>query len=113
MKRALAIVVLGGSRGIGHAIVERAVADGHRVFAGARGARDLAALKHAVARQPGTFGTAVVDVGDDASLGAFYAAARAALGAFDAPRGIDVVVNNAAIEGHGRLTETPPEVIEA
>lgn len=100
-------MVLGGSRGIGRVIVERAVAEGHRVFAGARGEADLAALQRALTDQPGTLRTAAVDVGEDASMRAFYAAARAALGK------IDVVVNNAAAEGYGRLAEMSPETIEA
>jgi 3-oxoacyl-[acyl-carrier protein] reductase len=105
--RSLAIVVLGGSRGIGRSIVERALADGHRVFAGARGEADLATLQRAPASPPGTLRTATVDAGDDASVRAFYAAAGAALGP------IDVVVNSAAVEGHGRLAEMSPEAIEA
>jgi NAD(P)-dependent dehydrogenase (short-subunit alcohol dehydrogenase family) len=103
----LAIVVLGGSRGIGRAIVACAVAEGHRVFAGARGELDLAALSRALTGPRGTLRTAAVDLGDDASVRAFYAAARAALGE------IDVVVNNAAVEGYGRLAEMSPEAIEA
>lgn len=106
-RRSLAIVVLGGSRGIGRSVVERAVADGHRVFAGARGEADLAALQRALADPPGALRTATVDAGDDASVRAFYAAAGAALGA------IDVVVNNAAVEGYSRLAEMSPEAIES
>jgi len=104
--RPLAIVVLGGSRGIGRAIVACAVAEGHRVFAGARGELDLAALARAMAGQRGTLRTSAVDLGDDASVRAFYAAARAAL------HEIDVVVNNAAVEGYGRLAEMSPAAIE-
>ena len=106
-KPSLAIVVLGGSRGIGRSIVERAVAEGHRVFAGARGEADLAALTRGLTDRPGTLRTAAVDVGDDASLGAFYAAVGAALGK------IDVVINNAAVEGYGSLAEMSPATIEA
>jgi len=103
----LAIVVLGGSRGIGRAIVARAVAEGHRVFAGARGELDLAALARALTGERGTLHTSAVELGDDASVRAFYAAARSALGR------IDVAVNNAAVEGYGRLAEMSPEAIEA
>jgi NAD(P)-dependent dehydrogenase (short-subunit alcohol dehydrogenase family) len=48
-----------------------------------------------------------VDVGDDASQRAFFGAARAFLG------GLDVVVNNAAREGYGRLDEMALEDVEA
>ncbi|CAN96854.1 MULTISPECIES: SDR family NAD(P)-dependent oxidoreductase [Sorangium] len=107
-ERTLAIVVLGGSRGIGRAIVARALAEGHRVFAGARDERALLALQQGAAPEgAGRLGTGAVDVGDDASQRAFFGAARAFLG------GIDVVVNNAAREGYGRLDEMALEEVEA
>ncbi|WP_437276369.1 SDR family oxidoreductase [Sorangium sp. So ce375] len=108
-ERALAIVVLGGSRGIGRAIVARALAEGHRVFAGARGEGALLALQQSAAPAGAgpRLGTRAVDVGDDASQRAFFGAARAFLG------GVDVVVNNAAREGYGRLDEMALEDVEA
>ncbi|WP_437974105.1 SDR family oxidoreductase [Sorangium sp. So ce295] len=107
-ERTLAIVVLGGSRGIGRAIVARALAEGHRVFAGARDERALLALQQGAAPEnAGRLGTSTVDVGDDASQRAFFGAARAFLG------GLDVVVNNAAREGYGRLDEMALEDVEA
>ena len=108
-ERALAIVVLGGSRGIGRAIVARALAEGHRVFAGARDEGALLALQQSAAPAGAglRLGTRAVDVGDDASQRAFFGAARAFLG------GIDVVVNNAAREGYGRLDEMALEDVEA
>ncbi|MDC0678801.1 SDR family NAD(P)-dependent oxidoreductase [Sorangium atrum] len=108
-ERTLAIVVLGGSRGIGRAIVARALAEGHRVFAGARDERALLALQQSAAPEGAgrRLGTGAVDVGDDASQRAFFGAARAFLG------GIDVVVNNAAREGYGRLDEMALEDVEA
>lgn len=108
-ERALGIVVLGGSRGIGRAVVARALSDGHRVFAGARDEGALRALQQDLApeRAARRLGTAAVDVGDDASQRAFFGAARAFLG------GIDVVVNNAAREGYGRLDEMALDDVEA
>ncbi|WP_437650877.1 SDR family NAD(P)-dependent oxidoreductase [Sorangium sp. So ce362] len=108
-ERALAIVVLGGSRGIGRAVVARALQEGHRVFAGARGEEGLLALQQRFASEHAgrRLGTGAVDVGDDASQGAFFGAARAFLG------GIDVVVNNAAREGYGRLDEMALEEVES
>ncbi|XXY49949.1 SDR family oxidoreductase [Sorangium sp. So ce269] len=108
-ERALAIVVLGGSRGIGRAVVARALAEGHRVFAGARDEKALLALQQAFASEHAgrRLGTGPLDVGDDASQRAFFGAARAFLG------GIDVVVNNAAREGYGRLDEMALEDIES
>ncbi|WP_438011605.1 SDR family oxidoreductase [Sorangium sp. So ce321] len=108
-ERALAIVVLGGSRGIGRAVVARALAEGHRVFAGARDEKALLALQQAFAPEHAgrRLGTGPLDVGDDASQRAFFGAARAFLG------GIDVVVNNAAREGYGRLDEMALEDIES
>lgn len=108
-ERTLGIVVLGGSRGIGRAIVARALEEGHRVFAGARDEKALLALQQRFAPEHADrrLGTAAVDVGDDASQRAFFSKARAFLG------GLDVVVNNAAREGYGRLDEMALEDIES
>ena len=78
-----AVVVTGGASGIGKAIAEAFTANGDRV---------------AVLDRSGAAGTIDVDVSDEASVRAAFAAARAQLG------GIDILVNSA-----GLLTESPLE----
>ena len=78
-----AVVVTGGASGIGKAIAEAFTASGDRV---------------AVLDRSGAAGTIEVDVSDEVSVRAAFAAARAQLG------GIDILVNSA-----GLLTESPLE----
>ncbi|WP_427174854.1 SDR family NAD(P)-dependent oxidoreductase [Arthrobacter sp. 92] len=78
-----AVVVTGGASGIGKAIAEAFTANGDRV---------------AVLDRSGAAGTIAVDVSDEESVRAAFAAARAELGS------IDVLVNSA-----GLLTESPLE----
>lgn len=97
-KRAL---VTGGNRGIGLEVVRLLSGLGLEVFLGSRdldaGTRAAASLRH-----PGI--TPVrIDVADPVSV----ASARDAL----APRGVDVLVNNAAINPRGRVS--PEEVDRA
>ena len=80
------ILITGGSRGIGRALVEDYAANGWGVIATARSDSDLEelnAMKHVEALE--------LDVGDDASIDAFMTA----LG----DRPIDVFLNNAGIGG--------------
>ncbi len=74
------VVVTGGASGIGRAIAEAFTANGDRV---------------AVLDRSGPAGTIAVDVSDEASVRAAFAAARAQLGS------IDILVNSA-----GLLTES-------
>jgi len=76
-----AVVVTGGASGIGKAIADAFTANGDRV---------------AVLDRSGVAGTIAVDVADEASVKAAFAAARSELGT------IDVLVNSA-----GLLTESP------
>ncbi|MEY9776549.1 SDR family NAD(P)-dependent oxidoreductase [Arthrobacter sp. MW3 TE3886] len=76
-----AVVVTGGASGIGKAIADAFTANGDRV---------------AVLDRSGAAGTIAVDVADEASVKAAFAAARSELGT------IDVLVNSA-----GLLTESP------
>jgi len=78
-----AVVVTGGASGIGKAIAEAFTANGDRV---------------AVLDRSGAAGSIAVDVSDEASVKAAFAAARSRLGS------IDVLVNSA-----GLLTESPLE----
>jgi 3-oxoacyl-[acyl-carrier protein] reductase len=78
-----AVVVTGGASGIGKAIADAFIANGDRV---------------AVLDRSGAAGTIAVDVSDEASVKAAFAAARSELGT------IDVLVNSA-----GLLTESPLE----
>lgn len=81
------VLVTGGTRGIGRAIVEEFLGEGAQVALCARDSEEVAAAE--VALQPA--GTAVgtaVDVGDGAELAAWVRASAESLG------GIDVVVAN-------------------
>lgn len=78
-----AVVITGGASGIGKAIAEAFTANGDRV---------------AVLDRSGAAGSIAVDVSDEASVKAAFAAARSQLGS------IDILVNSA-----GLLTESPLE----
>ena len=78
-----AVVITGGASGIGKAIAEAFTANGDRV---------------AVLDRSGAAGSIAVDVSDEASVKAAFAAARSRLGS------IDILVNSA-----GLLTESPLE----
>jgi 3-oxoacyl-[acyl-carrier protein] reductase len=82
-KEGRAVVVTGGASGIGKAIAEAFTANGDRV---------------AVLDRSGAAGSIAVDVSDEASVKAAFAAARSRLGS------IDILVNSA-----GLLTESPLE----
>ena len=92
MKTAL---VTGASSGIGEAITRRLLADGYRVFAGARRVERMADLAALGAR------VIALDVTDDASMEAVVAAIRS-----DGGR-LDVLVNNAGYGSYGSLEEVP------
>jgi NAD(P)-dependent dehydrogenase (short-subunit alcohol dehydrogenase family) len=94
MKTAL---VTGASSGIGEAIVRQLIADGYRVFAGARRLDRMQALAEAGAR------LIALDVTDDASLIAAVAAIAAE------GNGLAVLVNNAGYGSYGSLEEVPIE----
>ena len=94
-------LVTGGNRGIGREVVRLLGELGLEVFLGSRD-REAGAAAAAALGMPGV--TVVrIDVADASSV----AAARRAL----APDGIDVLVNNAAINPRGRVT--PAEVDRA
>ena len=88
-------VVTGASKGIGRAIARRLSADGLVVWALAR---DAAALRELASASPRVM-TAQVDITDAAAVESFFAD-RAAAG-----DSIDVLVNNAALQGGAPITE--------
>lgn len=96
------VVVTGGSRGIGLAVAERAVAAGARVGLVARSADQLAAaLDHLGGPSAGA--VAAADVADRPGL-------AAALGALADQLGPpDVLVNNAGVGYHASVSATPVE----
>ncbi len=92
MKTAL---VTGASAGIGEAIARQLMADGYRVFAGARRVERMAGLVEAGAN------VLSLDVTDDASMVAAVETIMREAGQ------IDVLVNNAGYGSYGSLEEVP------
>jgi len=88
-------LVTGASSGIGEAIARQLLADGYRVFAGARRTERMADLATAGAR------LLSLDVTDDDSMRAAMAAILGEGG------GLDVLVNNAGYGSYGSLEEVP------
>ncbi|WP_299051270.1 SDR family oxidoreductase [uncultured Nocardioides sp.] len=81
------VLVTGGTRGIGRAVVEAFLDEGAHVAFCARNADDVRTASEVLAARGTTYGTSV-DVGDAAALAAWVEASAGALG------GIDVVVAN-------------------
>ena len=92
MKTAL---VTGASAGIGEAIARQLLADGYRVFAGARRVERMAGLAEAGAS------VLALDVTDDQSMVAAVEKSMAETGR------VDVLVNNAGYGSYGSLEEVP------
>ncbi|WUW26094.1 SDR family NAD(P)-dependent oxidoreductase [Streptomyces sp. NBC_01463] len=86
-------LITGANKGLGRETARRLVAAGHTVYIGSRDAgRGRLAAEELGAR------TVVLDVTDDASV---EAAARAV----EADGGLDVLINNAGVEGRGAENE--------
>lgn len=88
------VVVCGGSRGIGRAIVEAFARDGAGVALCARGREGLDKAAAELARHGGKVHTAICDLADGAAVKTYVKAAGEALG------GIDILINNASGFGH-------------
>lgn len=88
-------VVLGGSRGIGRAIVHGLAAEGASVAICARDPAPLGVVARAVRDAGGTCHVATCDVSDHDALRAFLEGAHEAIG------GIDVLVHNASALARG------------
>ncbi|GAA3712288.1 SDR family NAD(P)-dependent oxidoreductase [Streptomyces tremellae] len=84
-------LITGANKGLGHEIARRLVAEGHTVYLGSRDPERGRAAAERLGARP-----VVIDVTDDASV-------TAAAKAIEADGGLDVLVNNAGIEG----TPTP------
>jgi NAD(P)-dependent dehydrogenase (short-subunit alcohol dehydrogenase family) len=97
-----AVLVTGGSKGIGAACVGRLARDGWRVFAGVR-------TEEAGARLRVELGDAVLPVMLDVTDPALIRAAVSAVEAHTGGRGLDALVNNAGIAIAGPLEFLPIE----
>lgn len=94
------VVVTGGAKGIGRALVARFLAEGDRVTALGRDAEALERLRGELhSGAPGTLEVAACDVADEEAV----AAAFAAIGA------VDVLVNNAGVATAAPLSRTTLE----
>ena len=99
------VLVTGGTRGIGLAIVERLAAQGFRVIALARS--ESAPLRQAMAAQPDNIVFAAGDLSDTAAIGPFVARLRKEIGPFYG------LVNNAGLGTGGLLSMMRDADIEA
>lgn len=99
------VMVTGAGSGIGRAVTERLLADGHRVYAGALGVAEVETI-NGYQRGRGTVQPVPLDVRDDASIAAAAKQVADDLG----PRGtLDALANVAGIITNGPLLDLEPE----
>ncbi|MBM4057496.1 MAG: SDR family oxidoreductase, partial [Planctomycetes bacterium] len=96
-------IVSGGSRGLGHAVVERLLERGDRVATFSRGRSGR--LDDLASRHPERLFTATLDAGDPIAVASFVGATIARFGR------IDSCVANAAIAAEGVLATMPDTTI--
>ncbi|MBE3604847.1 SDR family oxidoreductase [bacterium] len=94
-----AVIVTGGSKGIGRAIALGMLAEGANVLACARGAEALAALAAAAPKSGGRLETRVADMTDATAIDGVAARCSEAFGR------IDILVNNAGSARTGEFLE--------
>ena len=90
------VIITGGASGIGYATAERFAAEGARV---AIFDIDEAAMAKAAKTIPALAGTHTVDVSDEASVKAGFAAVDASMG------GLDILISNAGISVRNRFAD--------
>lgn len=99
------IAITGASAGIGHACAERLARDGHAIVVSARRGERLSALVASIERHGGRALGVRADV---TSVGDMRALVDRAVAEFGR---LDVMICNAGIGYHGRLDETPVDVM--
>ncbi|MDB5904659.1 MAG: 3-oxoacyl-ACP reductase [Betaproteobacteria bacterium] len=98
-------IVSGGSRGLGRAVVERLLADGHAVATFSRNSSDFTdRLRRELPED--VFLWEALDAADSDAVGSFVRRVCRAFG------GVDVLVNNAGVLLEGLLTTTPLREVE-
>src|SRR3954462_12263030 len=100
------VIVTGGSRGLGLAIVQLLLAKGHIVATCSRTDTDAVKAISNDAKSADRFMFAKVDAADAESIRNFVQAV------FDRFGRIDALVNNAAVAHDGVLATTPDELID-
>jgi 3-oxoacyl-[acyl-carrier protein] reductase len=100
------VVISGGSRGLGRAIVEKALADGFRVATCSRSMSEFVGRKQAEDPQRRCFLWSAADACDPSQIDGFIAGVVQCFGR------VDALVNNAGIGGEGMLAAMTDQLID-